>query len=402
MRAAEPVRPAGLGCRGRPRCSPTLPTSPRRSCSRVSGGPDSTALLVLAARWRAALRARRSAISLAVTVDHGLRPESAREAAARRRGWRDAARRRAPRRCAGTAHKPATGLQEAARAARYRLLAAAARHIAARATSSPRIRCDDQAETVLIRLARGSGLDRALPAWRERAVPRRARLAGAAASRHCPRRGWSPRCEARAASPSRDGSLEPRSRASPARGCARLMPALAAEGLDRGAAGAAGAAAGAGRGRRSKPRADGGAARSGGRGAASGDFDSTRRAFADLPEEVALRLLGAGDRAGSATRAAARTRQARSAARRALAGAVQPERRRFRRTLGGALGDAQSGRARRAVRGRRGRPAAAAGRREVRQTARMHRRTLCPRSADLCLRRLRAHSLGRCPAADLH
>src|SRR5687768_12228571 len=46
----------------------------------VSGGPDSTALMVLAARWRAALR--RGPELLAVTVDHALRPESAREARA--------------------------------------------------------------------------------------------------------------------------------------------------------------------------------------------------------------------------------------------------------------------------------------------------------------------------------
>ena len=44
----------------------------------VSGGPDSTALLWLAARWRDGLE--RPPKLIAVTVDHGLRKESAREA----------------------------------------------------------------------------------------------------------------------------------------------------------------------------------------------------------------------------------------------------------------------------------------------------------------------------------
>src|SRR5437762_3446866 len=46
----------------------------------VSGGPDSTALMWLAARWRA--RRKRGPALIAVTVDHGLRPESANEARA--------------------------------------------------------------------------------------------------------------------------------------------------------------------------------------------------------------------------------------------------------------------------------------------------------------------------------
>jgi tRNA(Ile)-lysidine synthase len=44
----------------------------------VSGGPDSTALLWLAAHWRKAIKGGPKLI--AVTVDHGLRPEAKKEA----------------------------------------------------------------------------------------------------------------------------------------------------------------------------------------------------------------------------------------------------------------------------------------------------------------------------------
>jgi tRNA(Ile)-lysidine synthase len=119
----------------------------------VSGGPDSTALLVLAARW--AKRLKRAPKLIAVTIDHGLRPEAAREAAMVKRLAR---RLGVPHR---TLHwrgkKPQSGLQEAARHARYALLA----QIAMRARFAHILTAhtlDDQAETVLFRLARGSGL----------------------------------------------------------------------------------------------------------------------------------------------------------------------------------------------------------------------------------------------------
>ncbi|WP_256805687.1 MULTISPECIES: tRNA lysidine(34) synthetase TilS [unclassified Bradyrhizobium] len=119
----------------------------------VSGGPDSVALMWLAARWRRGL-ARGPHLTV-VTVDHGLRPEAAREAREvkhlatglglthRTLRWRGA--------------KPETGLPAAAREARYRLLAQAARKAGASHVLTAHTR-DDQAETLLMRLVRGSGL----------------------------------------------------------------------------------------------------------------------------------------------------------------------------------------------------------------------------------------------------
>jgi tRNA(Ile)-lysidine synthase len=119
----------------------------------VSGGPDSTALLVLAARWRAALK--KGPALFAVTIDHGLRPESAREArAVKRLAARLGVRHRTLH---WTGRKPTTGLQEEARRVRYRLLAAAARGAGAHHVLTAHT-LDDQAETVLLRMARGSGL----------------------------------------------------------------------------------------------------------------------------------------------------------------------------------------------------------------------------------------------------
>lgn len=119
----------------------------------VSGGPDSTALLYLAARWRAAQG--RGPKLFAVTIDHGLRAESAAEAKVVGRLAKSLGVTHRILRWTG--RKPKTGLQEAARDARYRLLAQAARRVKAPFIFTAHTR-DDQAETVLFRLARGSGL----------------------------------------------------------------------------------------------------------------------------------------------------------------------------------------------------------------------------------------------------
>jgi tRNA(Ile)-lysidine synthase len=119
----------------------------------VSGGPDSTALMVLAARWRKALKVKPKLI--AVTVDHGLRKEAKREAGAVGRLARKLGIEHCTLRWTGT--KPKTGLQAAARVARYRLLAGAARKANASHILTAHTR-DDQAETVLIRMSRGSGV----------------------------------------------------------------------------------------------------------------------------------------------------------------------------------------------------------------------------------------------------
>ena len=119
----------------------------------VSGGPDSTALMLLAARWRDALTTKPKLV--AVTVDHGLRKESKGEAAAVARLARKL--NISHRTVRWNGRKPSTGVQEKARAARYRLLGEAAQRAGAAHILTAHT-LDDQAETVLIRMSRGSGL----------------------------------------------------------------------------------------------------------------------------------------------------------------------------------------------------------------------------------------------------
>lgn len=117
----------------------------------VSGGPDSLALLRLAALWRA----QGAPVHIHVaTVDHGLRPEAAAEA--EQVGRWSAALGLPHRILRWQGDKPRADLQQKAREARYRLLFAHAREIGAQAVAVAH-HADDQAETLLMRLARGSG-----------------------------------------------------------------------------------------------------------------------------------------------------------------------------------------------------------------------------------------------------
>jgi tRNA(Ile)-lysidine synthase len=129
-----------------------LPDVAKRLCVAVSGGADSLALCLLAADW--AKDTGRTLIAL--SVDHGLRLESASECQ-----WvQDVLHTQ------GIEHhilhwdgeKPQNGIQAAAREARYGLLRAWCR---ANNVSDLLVahHQDDQAETFLLRLARGSGVD---------------------------------------------------------------------------------------------------------------------------------------------------------------------------------------------------------------------------------------------------
>ena len=209
----------------------------------VSGGPDSTALLFLAARWR---------------EDCGADPAyggngRSRPAAGIRRPRTRAVKRIA--RALGIEHrivrwtgkKPATGVQAAARDARYRLLADAARTAGSRHVLTAHT-LDDQAETVLFRLARGSGMTGLS------GMARLSPLPGEAGTSRSFVRSW--RSQSRASSPlcrlPPFATARIPSNTDPRFARARLrtvMPVLAAEGLDAGKLADSGQTHGAGRGR---------------------------------------------------------------------------------------------------------------------------------------------------------
>ncbi len=135
----------------------------------VSGGPDSMALLYLLAEWRQGLGGGAPVIA-AATIDHQLRADSAAEAQFVAEA---AAALNVPHTIAcWSGPKPAHGVPAAARAARYRLLRAIAEdaakgRVSAVATAHT---LDDQAETFLMRLARGSGIEGLAEMKRRRAI----------------------------------------------------------------------------------------------------------------------------------------------------------------------------------------------------------------------------------------
>jgi tRNA(Ile)-lysidine synthase len=132
-----------------------------RAALAVSGGSDSLALMRFFLAWADNARGSKPVV---LTVDHGLRPESAADAhfviaeaaklglTAHILDWQGA--------------KPAANLEDAAREARYRLMGEWCRMHDVQAVFVAHTE-DDQAETFLLRLGRGSGVD-GLSAMRSR------------------------------------------------------------------------------------------------------------------------------------------------------------------------------------------------------------------------------------------
>jgi tRNA(Ile)-lysidine synthase len=119
----------------------------------VSGGGDSLALMYLMAEWTARHRSLPPAV---LTVDHGLRPESAEESL-KVKAWAESAGLTAAI-LKWDGAKPSTGIEQRARVARYRLMGewcvrAGINCLLIAHTS------DDLAENFLLRLGHGSGLD---------------------------------------------------------------------------------------------------------------------------------------------------------------------------------------------------------------------------------------------------
>jgi tRNA(Ile)-lysidine synthase len=129
----------------------------------ISGGSDSTALLHLLLDWQRGTGKSGPQIT-ALTVDHGLRPESADEAravalACGRLGVHHVS-------LVWTGEKPATGIQAKARQARYDLMTGwcRAHDVPVLLTGHT---ADDQAETVLMRARRTNSFESLAAIWPE-------------------------------------------------------------------------------------------------------------------------------------------------------------------------------------------------------------------------------------------
>jgi tRNA(Ile)-lysidine synthase len=294
----------------------------------VSGGADSLALLHLFHRWR---RGGSSPGAVVLTVDHRLRKESRREAAgvvAVAEAFGIAARI-----LVWKGDHPKTGIEAAARAARYRLLLAACRDEGAGHLLLAHHR-DDQAETLLLRLARGSGIF-GLAGMRPQVragdvtivrplldVPR-SRLAATVAMA-----GLEP-----VADPMNNDPKFARAR------IRRIMPLLAADGIDP-----AGLAAAAKRFAAAADAIDDAAARFMTEAVAIDDLGVARldrERFAAMPRETALRVLARLLAAIGGDEYPPRSEQLS-----ALAEAVSafPGKGRFKRTLGGTVVEWRQGR----------------------------------------------------------
>jgi tRNA(Ile)-lysidine synthase len=119
----------------------------------VSGGGDSVALMLLLAEW--AKKSKRPTPAI-LTVDHGLRDDSAKDAKTVARMAADAGLKAHV--LTSKAARPKSDIEAEAREARYRLMGEwmTAHKLTALYVAHSQ---EDQAETFLLRLARGSGLD---------------------------------------------------------------------------------------------------------------------------------------------------------------------------------------------------------------------------------------------------
>src|ERR1700753_1499446 len=124
------------------------PLAGRRALLAVSGGPDSIALMCLAAEWREHGAAKGASIFVA-TVDHGLRAYARMEPETVGAWAGSLGLPHEPLAWEGA--KPATRIQERARAARYALLRAHARSLGADFLLTAH-HADDHDETILFRM----------------------------------------------------------------------------------------------------------------------------------------------------------------------------------------------------------------------------------------------------------